>query len=85
MNNLASKRIDAPGCVSKRNRIDMARKTQRELAADISCPCNEIGAIRSEGLERGLESGAVEDSLQVHYTPQLIPWRINRIEGNEFA
>jgi len=40
VNDLARKRIDAPGSVPKRNRIDVAGKTQRKLAADSAYSCN---------------------------------------------
>src|SRR3954447_329434 len=51
VDNLARKRIDTPGRVSKRDRIDVAGEAQRRLASDSSCPCDQIGPIRSEMLQ----------------------------------
>src|SRR5882757_11264133 len=85
VDNLARKRIDTPGRVSKRNRIDVARKAQRRLAADTSYPCNQIGSIRSEMMQRRLQSSASKNSLQVPNATQLIARRVDRIEGNKFA
>jgi hypothetical protein len=57
VDDLAGKRIDAPGRVAKRNRIDMAGEAQLRLASGASNPGDQIGAIRSEILQRGLQPG----------------------------
>ena len=85
VDDLAAKRIDPPWRVSKRNGIDVSGKAQRRLAADTSDPCNQIGAIRSEILQRCLQSGASKNGFQVLNATQLISRRVDRIEGNEFA
>jgi hypothetical protein len=85
LDNLAPKRIDSPGRVSKRNRIDVACKAQRRLAAATSYPCNQISSIRGKILDRRLQSGSSKDVFQVPNTAQLIAGRIDGIEANKLA
>ena len=73
IDDLAGKRINTPWRVSKRNRIDMAGKAQRRLAADTSCPCNQIGAIRSEFLQRRLQPGAARIASRCHMQLSSLP------------
>src|SRR3954466_15028191 len=68
VDDLARKGIDTPGRVSKRNRIKVAGKAQRRLAAAASYPCNQIGSIRGKILERRFQSGSSKDVFQVPNT-----------------
>jgi len=85
VDDFAAKRVDTPGRVSERNSIDMAGEAQRRLAVAAADPRDEIGAVRSKGMQRSLQSGTAKDFLQMLNAAQLIPGRIDRVKGNEFV